>query len=129
MSNTKVIRVFPRRTKATPIDALAYSGPPDFFVPKDVEEVHISVSFTWDKPKAEWLAEQWERVAPVKVDGPAYRNLDLEFTVEGTDWGDGADNVVTFTKCIFKYDLKEGDPTKITITATCMGTYSVTGPA
>ena len=80
LSSKKVIRVFPRRTKATPIDALAYSGPPDFFVPKDVEEVHISVSFTWDKPKAEWLAEQWERVAPVKVDGPAYRNLDLEFT-------------------------------------------------
>ncbi len=27
----RIIRVFPRRTKATPTDHLAYFGPPDFF--------------------------------------------------------------------------------------------------
>ena len=56
-------------------------------------------------------------------------NLDLKFTVEGSDWGDGADSTIDFSTCVFKYDLKEGDPTKVTITATCMGGYTVTGPA
>jgi hypothetical protein len=31
---TRLIRVFPRRTKATPDDALAYFGAPDRFAPK-----------------------------------------------------------------------------------------------
>jgi hypothetical protein len=29
MTTPRIIRVFPRKTKATPIDALAYFGPPD----------------------------------------------------------------------------------------------------
>lgn len=66
----RVIRVFPRRTKATPDDALAYVGPPDVFA--EADEVHVSVAFTWDKPRAEQLAEEWRHVAPVKVGGPAY---------------------------------------------------------
>lgn len=77
-----IARVFPRRTEATPIDALAFSpqkgkshmeaGPGLF--PPAVEEVHISVTFTQDKPKAEQLAEEWRHIAPVKVDGVAYGN-------------------------------------------------------
>ncbi len=31
----RIIRVFPRRTKATPTDHLAYFGPPDFFAEAD----------------------------------------------------------------------------------------------
>jgi hypothetical protein len=41
--------------------------------------VHISVAFTWDKPKAERLAYQWERIAPVFVGGPAYGNPSGDF--------------------------------------------------
>src|SRR5207237_596567 len=63
----RLIRVFPRKTKATPPDALAYFGPPDFFA--EADEVHVSVTFTYDKPEAERLAEQWRVVAPVKVAG------------------------------------------------------------
>lgn len=77
MLNPRIIRVFPRRTKATPDDALAYVGPPDLFA--EADEVHVSVSFTWDKPEAERLAEQWRYVAPVKVGGVAYGDDSLEF--------------------------------------------------
>ena len=62
---TRIIRVFPRRTKATPNDALAYVGPPDLFA--EADEVHVSVTFTYDKAIAEQLAEQWRWVAPVKL--------------------------------------------------------------
>jgi hypothetical protein len=74
---TRIIRVFPRRTKATPDDALAYCGPPDFFA--EADEVHVSVTFKEDIPRAEWLAEQWRHVAPVKVGGVAYDDESLEF--------------------------------------------------
>lgn len=73
----KVIRVFPSKTKATPDDALAYYGPPDLFA--EADEVHVSVTFTYDKLRAEWLAEQWQRIAPVKVGGVAYGDRGLDF--------------------------------------------------
>jgi hypothetical protein len=65
----RLIRVFPRRTRATPTDPLAYVGPPDLFA--EADEVHVSVTFSWDLPTAERLAEAWERVAPTKLGGPA----------------------------------------------------------
>lgn len=73
----RIIRVFPRRTKATPTDPLAYFGPPDLFA--EADEVHVSVAFTWDKPRAEWLAKQWGAVAQVKVGGVAYGDRNGEF--------------------------------------------------
>lgn len=74
---TRLIRVFPRRTRATPDDALAYVGPPDLFA--EADEVHVSVTFTWDKARAEQLAEQWRWVAPVKLGGVAYGDTSLAF--------------------------------------------------
>ncbi|MCL2076326.1 MAG: hypothetical protein FWH15_07820 [Betaproteobacteria bacterium] len=71
----KLLRVFPRRTKATPDDGLC--RPPDLF--DEADEVHISVAFAYDIPKAENLAEQWRHVAPVKLGGPAYGDAALEF--------------------------------------------------
>jgi hypothetical protein len=73
----RLIRVFPRRTKATPDDELAYFAPPDLFARAD--EIHISVTFTYDKPAAERLAEQWQRVAPVRIGGVAYGDPGKEF--------------------------------------------------
>jgi hypothetical protein len=74
----RLIRVFPRRTKATPTDDLVRFGPPDLF--DEADEVHVSVTFTWDKPKAERLAEQWRSVTSnVKVGGVAYGDTSLEF--------------------------------------------------
>jgi hypothetical protein len=74
---TRIIRVFPRKTKATPDDALAHFGPPDFFA--EADEIHVSVTFTYDKLRAEELAEQWRHVAPVKIGGVAYGDTSLEF--------------------------------------------------
>jgi hypothetical protein len=66
----RIIRVFPRRTNATPTDPLAIvDRTPGFF--DEADEVHVSVAFTYDLPKAEWLAKQWSVVAPVKIGGPA----------------------------------------------------------
>jgi len=73
----RLIRVFPRETKATPDDALAYLGVPDLFA--EADEIHVDVTFTYDKPVAERLAEQWRFVAPVKIGGVAYGDTSLEF--------------------------------------------------
>lgn len=75
--SAKIIRVFPRKTKASPDDALAYFGPPDFFA--EADEIHIDCTFTYDKPVAEWLAEQWKHVAPVRIGGVAYGDPGAEF--------------------------------------------------
>jgi len=73
----RLIRVFPRKTKATPDDTLSYFGPPDLFA--EADEVHVSVTFTNDKPLAERLAEQWKYVAAVKIGGVAYGDRGNEF--------------------------------------------------
>ncbi len=81
----RLIRVFPRRTKATPDDALAYyddprhgrSALPGLF--SEADEVHVDCTFTADKPKAERLANHWRHVAPVKVGGVAYGDRGLDF--------------------------------------------------
>lgn len=66
----RIARVFPRRPKATPIDELAFTAEPGLW-PPEVDEVHVSVAFTWDLPRAEYLAREWGKVAPVKIGGPA----------------------------------------------------------
>jgi hypothetical protein len=66
------VRVFPRRTTATPVDANAVVGFPGIF-DCDVEEARISTAFTYDIPAAERLAEAWGAVASkVTIGGPAY---------------------------------------------------------
>jgi hypothetical protein len=65
----RIARVFPRRTRATPNDCLAFVGMPDLFI--EADEVHISVTFTWDLPSAESLEKEWRHVAPVRIGGPA----------------------------------------------------------
>jgi hypothetical protein len=67
-----IARVFPRVTKATPDDPLAFYGLPNG-KEIDVDEVHVSVVFEYDIPSGEFLAKQWERAGyKVKVGGPAY---------------------------------------------------------
>lgn len=69
----KIARVFPRRTKATPDDPLAFTGPPPKGGLPDMEEVHVSVAFTYDMEKACQLAEQWMKLGvPVHMGGPAF---------------------------------------------------------
>ena len=75
----RIARVFPRRTNQTPDDALAFTDGPGMF-PPDVDEVHVSVAFTWDLPRAEELAREWKHVAPVTIGGPATGMRGEEFT-------------------------------------------------
>jgi hypothetical protein len=66
----RIARVFPRRTKATPDDALSFVGDPPLIRP-DIEEVHVSVAFTWDLPEAKRLTDSWGRYYPTTIGGPA----------------------------------------------------------
>ena len=67
-----IIRVFPRRTSYTPIDDMAFVGRAPLTRP-EADEVHVSCTFTWDKPVAEDLAADWGKYYDtVKVGGPAY---------------------------------------------------------
>lgn len=79
IADPRILRVFPRITKATPQDEGCYFGPPPRMFPLEVDEVHVDCTFTADKPKAEWLADQWQSIAPVKLDGVAYGNPGGEF--------------------------------------------------
>jgi hypothetical protein len=75
-----IARVFPRRTKASPDDALAFFGPPPpLAYALGIDAVHVSVTFTYDLPKAERLATDWSGVAPVTVGGPATGQRGEEF--------------------------------------------------
>lgn len=74
----RIIRVFPRKTNATPDDALVRIGKaPELF--EEADEVHVSVTFTWDLPLAEKLARAWSWVAPVKIGGPATGEKEGQF--------------------------------------------------
>lgn len=75
----KLIRVFPRKTQATPEDDLVRFAQPTLFDAAD--EVHISVTFEADIEKAEQLAKSWEIVTRnVKIGGPAFKDPGGEFT-------------------------------------------------
>lgn len=75
----RIIRVFPRRTNATPTDELAaINRSPDML--DQADEVHISVAFSWDLPRAEQLAREWRHVAPTSIGGPATGQKSGNFT-------------------------------------------------
>lgn len=76
-----MIRVFPRRTKWSPTDELAFFGPPQLFRPGDeATPVFVSCVFTWDIPRARWLAEQWDAFyKDVRLGGPAFGTAAGEF--------------------------------------------------
>ena len=68
----KILRVFVKRTKATPIDDLVHIGSPDLFTSqKEFDRVHISVTFSWEVPVAARLYEEWKMIAPTEIGGPA----------------------------------------------------------
>jgi hypothetical protein len=76
----RIARVFPRRTNATPTDRLAFSMMLPPVAMPEVDEIHFSVAFTYDIPKAEAWAEQWRVLGvPIKFGGPAYGNPGGEF--------------------------------------------------
>lgn len=77
VSVMKLARVFPRKTKASPDDEMAFFGPPPFTV--EADEVHVDVTFTADMSFAEELAKQWQHIGPVKMGGVAFGDSGAEF--------------------------------------------------
>lgn len=79
---SKIARVFPRKTNMSPTDDLAFFGEPTIeTMAMDIDEVHISVTFTWDLEKAEDLYEAWHLLGvPVEVGGPAFDDRMGDFT-------------------------------------------------
>lgn len=75
----KIARVFPRKTSMTPDDKDAYVGLPTLFTPH-YDEIHISITFTWDLFKVDFLKKNWERYGKIKVGGPAFNPLGSDFT-------------------------------------------------
>lgn len=76
----KIARVFPRRTNAAPDDELCFFGLPNQEL-LGVDEVHVSVTFTYDRTIGEYMAQQWQRRGyKVKLGGPAYGKPAGEFT-------------------------------------------------
>ncbi len=74
-----MIRVFPRRTKWTPCDDLAFVGFPPLFRPP-MQPVAVSVTFTWDIPIAKQIREAWLDYYPVvMIGGPALGHPGGEF--------------------------------------------------
>lgn len=74
-----MIRVFPRKTKWTPIDELAFVGDPPLFRPPE-QPVRISVTFTWDRAEGYRLQSAWRQFyQSVELHGPAFDNPGGEF--------------------------------------------------
>lgn len=74
----KIIRAFPRKTNATPDDENVRIGMPGMF--DECDEVHISVTFDWDKKYAEEMEYQWKPYAgKTFLHGPAYNHPGGEF--------------------------------------------------
>ncbi len=88
----KIIRVFPRRTSLTPRDDYSFVGDPPLMRP-EADEVHVSVTFTWDARAGRRLVEAWSQYYPVvKIGGPAFYSLCHTFSP-----GQYVRNGVTFT--------------------------------
>lgn len=60
------------------------------------------------------------RVSTGRVPGDVI-HFDLKLTVEGTDFGDAADHVLTFQDCELVPDFSEGSPNTLTVNWTCYG--------
>jgi len=76
----QIVRVFPRKTSMTPIDDFVFVGDPPLWRP-EADEVHVSVTFTWDIQEGKRLAAVWSNYYPhVRLGGPAITGSNGDFT-------------------------------------------------
>jgi hypothetical protein len=75
----KILRIFPRKTNATPTDDnVRINTTPSLF--DEADEAHISCTFTWDIPQAEFLYKQWSMAGfNTKIGGVAFGERGGEF--------------------------------------------------
>ena len=76
-----MIRVFPKRTKWTPLDDLVFVGdPPMEFLRPPEQSVNVSVTFTWDIIEGLRLKNEWAQYYKnVQLGGPAFGDPGGEF--------------------------------------------------
>jgi hypothetical protein len=76
----KILRVFPSRTKMTPCDDYSFVGLPSLFIPEH-NEIHVSVTFTWDIKRGLELQKEWQSITnkPVKIGGVAFNDPGGEY--------------------------------------------------
>ncbi len=75
----KIARVFPSRTKMTPIDEDVYIGRAPSLLDMKYDEIHISCTFTLRRD-VDFLADSWEKYGTVRIGGPAFGDPGGEFT-------------------------------------------------
>ncbi len=80
--NKRILRVFTEKTSCTPEDELVRIGSPDkSTLLLDVDEVHISTVFSWQREKAERLKEEYkEHFKNVNLGGVSYGLCGDRFT-------------------------------------------------
>jgi len=75
-----IARVFPRRTNMTPTDENAFVGEPPLGCPH-FDEVHISVTFTWDIERGQQLIKEWSKYGKrIFLGGPIMGDIGYSFT-------------------------------------------------
>lgn len=72
----RIVRVFPHQNSFTPIDEYALYGFQPLLLPLVYDEIHISCTFTWDRPYCRELKTAYESVQdkPVKLGGVAFNS-------------------------------------------------------
>lgn len=76
----KIIRVFPRKTNASPTDDLCFFGRPPKFNRPMAQKVMVSCTFTWDMERAKFLRNEWAKYYDnVQIGGPAFDDKGGEF--------------------------------------------------
>ena len=78
----RIARIFPTKTSMSPVDEDVYFGAPDLFTSR-YDEIHISVTFTWDIPKAKMMANWWQGYGRIKIGGVAINGESIEPMIEG----------------------------------------------
>lgn len=79
----RTARVFPRKTSMSPMDEDSFFGLPPLDCPK-YDEVHISVTFTWDIERAMFISNSWMDYGRVRIGGPAFQALIVDHPGEFT---------------------------------------------
>ncbi len=109
-----IARVFPTKTSMCPDDEHCYFGEPSDSTPM-YDEVHVSVTFTWNIKKGWDLVDKWKSKARlVKIGGPAINGESTQPFVPGmylkkgvTISSRGCPNKCSF--CLVKNNLVEFD--------------------
>ncbi len=79
MKPLRIARVFGSKTNMTPDDEDVYFGCPPDLLKIQYDEVHISLTFTWDIDMGASLAHYWDKYGVVKIGGPACGDSGGEF--------------------------------------------------